>query len=194
MRCVPFALTVLGLLLPGCDAPRPEGAASLPALPALPSCDPVREWSDDDEAAELELLARIDAHRRDGAHCGEAGRFGPSEPLQPSGRVMCAARLHALDMAEHDFVGHVGSNDSTPWDRLRATGLELAVADQVVGAGEATPDEVVDALWIPRVGSCAALLAAEYTHVGVGWVTAADDATHPAYFVAVVMRGRAPLQ
>jgi len=166
---------MLALLLPlalvaSCDeddgaTPSAEAASR---LPRAEHCDPVREWNDDLVALEQRMLEALDARRAEGRHCGPRGSFAPAPPLRRSGALTCAARLHALDMAERGFVDHEGAGGSTPWDRLRAVEYAFATADETITATDLPPEDILDALWLPREGSCAALSATAYTEVGIG--------------------------
>jgi len=160
---------VLALLLAGCDEPaEPALSHAVGALPQLEACDPVRDWNPDLVALERAMLEGLDTRRAQGRACGDRGSFGPAEPLRLRGDLSCAARLHALDMAQEGFVDHIGSDDSNPWDRLRALDVRFATADEVIVATDLAPQDILDQIWLPREGSCAALSATAYTDVGIG--------------------------
>lgn len=173
---------MLALLLPlalvaSCDeddgaTPSAEAASR---LPRAEHCDPVREWNDDLVALEQRMLEALDARRAEGRHCGPRGSFAPAPPLRRSGALTCAARLHALDMAEQGFVDHEGSDDSTPWARMRRAGYLPATADEVIAAADLTPQDIIDQIWLSREGSCSALSATAYTDVGIGVALPFDE-------------------
>lgn len=155
-------------LLTGCDADTNEHPTVDEPLPALERCDEVRDWNP--ELAELEatMLAALDARRSNGRTCGPRGSFETAPPLRTRGALTCAARLHALDMAQSGFVDHEGSDGSSAWERIRAVEFPFATADEVVVATDLPPEDILDTLWLPREGSCAALSATSYTDVGIG--------------------------
>ena len=193
MRITIHRVLVLGMLPLGCDL---EDGEPLPAAVSLPNhgyCDAARSWPDDDDDREQALLERINEHRSTGADCGARGRFGPANPLVLAGAPWCAARNQAAQMAANDAVSPADPEGQRPADRLRLAGYTFAVADEVLGAGELDPYEVVDELWMTREGSCAALMANEYVHAGVGWASPAQDVTFDAYFAVTVARPRTPL-
>lgn len=163
------------LALCGCD---PEPTASEPAeveLPALEACDDVRGWSTELVRLEQEMLRLLDDRRALGQTCGARGSFAPAPALHLDGSLQCAARLHALDMAEQGFVDHEGSDDSTPWARMRRAGYLPATADEVIAASDLTPQDIIDQIWLSREGSCSALSATAYTDVGIGVALPFDE-------------------
>ncbi len=167
----PFALApALTLALVSCDDPQPNTASdsTRAALPELELCDPIRAWNPQLIELEQQMLEALDARRAQGQHCGPRGSFPPAPTLRMNGALRCAARLHALDMAEQGFVDHQGSDDTTPWGRLTAAQYPFATADEVIVSTDMTPEDILDTVWIPREGSCAALSASSYTEVGVG--------------------------
>ncbi len=168
-------IVLCGLLL-SCEAPPDRASASDPtALSDLELCDPIREWNPELIALEVQMLDALDERRSQGQHCGTRGSFAPAPPLRRSPGLHCAARLHALDMAEAGFVDHVGSDDSTAWDRIRDVEYAFATADEVVVASDLPPQDILDTLWLPREGSCAALSATAYLEVGVGVALPFDE-------------------
>jgi uncharacterized protein YkwD len=189
-------VVIVGLLvaLAACDLDDADPPEQRVSLPDHAFCDPARAFTDDEAALERAVLERIDDHRAMGADCGDRGRFAPAPPLRLAAGPWCAARVHARAMAVDDHVSPVGTDDSRPADRLRQAGSTFAVADEVFGAGALDPAAVVDALWMSRPGSCAALMAQEYVHVGAGWAVAVDPVTYGAYFAVTVSRPRAPLR
>jgi uncharacterized protein YkwD len=175
-----------------CDSePDAPPADDTLVLPAIEYCDGVREWNEPDAALEREILERVNALRAEGVECEGIARFPASEPLRLSGRATCAARIHADDMRTNGFVDHAGSDGSTPWDRLRDAGSTFAVADQVIAAGAIDPTAVVDEIWMTRPGSCAALMAPEYSYLGIGWASGDDETSHEHYVVGMAFRSRA---
>jgi uncharacterized protein YkwD len=139
------------------------------------------------EAIDLELAIgqRIAEVRESGLSCGAAGTFDPAPPLHRSGRLICAARLHSLDMAVREFVDHENPDELLPWDRLRAVEYAFATADEAIAAGPFELEDVVDRAWLVRDGSCAAILADPYVHVGVG-VHVDDASAHGRYFTLLL--------
>lgn len=167
---LPWVAAAVALLLASCDDSDGEvpTAATQAEIPALEHCDPIRQWNSELVELEQEMLEALEARRAAGQSCGGRGSYPPAPRLRVSGALTCAARLHALDMAQEGFVEHQGSDDSTPWDRVRAAGYEFATADEVITATDLPPEDILDTIWFPREGSCAALSASSYIEVGLG--------------------------
>lgn len=161
---------VATLLLLSCD----DGDGGLSSdttsaeIPSLELCDPIREWNPELVQLEQEMLEALEARRAVGQSCGPRGSYPPAPRLRVDGALTCAARLHALDMAEQGFVAHEGSDGTTPWARLRAAEYPFATADEVIVSIDLPPEDILDTIWLPREGSCAALSASSYIEVGVG--------------------------
>ena len=155
------------LLATACADPSAPALEDEP-MPDLERCDPVRAWNPELVALEQEMLEALDGRRAEGRTCGTRGSFAPAPALRLRGALTCAARLHALDMAQQGFIDHEGSDDSTPWDRLRAVEYAFATADEAIVGADLTPEDILDTLWLPREGSCATLSATAYTDVGLG--------------------------
>lgn len=160
---------MLAAELLACDPDLADPSATIEdvTLPDLAYCDPVRSWRDDDLVAEAELLAILESVRDEGRSCGARGQFPSAPPLEVSGPLTCAARVHSLDMVEHDLVGHDGHDGTTPWDRMRAAGYVYSNADELVAAATLPVGAVVHELWLSRAGSCAALMAREFVEIGL---------------------------
>jgi uncharacterized protein YkwD len=172
-------------ILVGCDDTLDPQSSGRVALPSLPLCDPVRAWPQEAIELELEIADRIAAVRDTGLTCGGAGTFDPAPPLRRSGRLICAARLHSLDMAARQFVDHENADELTPWDRMRAVEYDLATGDEAIAAGPFEIDDVLDRAWLVREGSCAAILADPYVHFGVG-VHVDPASEHGRYFTLLL--------
>lgn len=164
-RCAPL---LVAITITGCDDPSQPGPAASEPLPALERCDEVRDWNPELVELEARMLRALDERRARGQSCGPRGSFEPAPPLRLRGALTCAARVHALDMAQQAFLEHEGSDGSSAWDRIRAVEYAFATADEVVVATDLTPEDILDTIWLPREGSCAALSATAYTDVGIG--------------------------
>lgn len=113
---------------------------------------------------DLEIFDRINALR---ASLGKP-------PYAWSHDLSVAARIHAEDMATHHFLGHIGTDGSTPGQRIDGTGLAgLAVQSLIIGEncamGQETPREAVEA-WIASPPHYAAMIHDKFTEIGIGVV------------------------
>jgi hypothetical protein len=159
------------------------------ALPELPYCDAVRDWPDALVDREAEMLALIEATREHGRDCGDGGSFGGTMAARTTGALVCAARAHALDMATRGFFEHANPDGELVWDRLALADYPTHDATELILAGEAATDVVLDA-WLRRGPSCADLLAPEHVDIGVGYAgdVLAAQSEWGAYWTVVLAR------
>ena len=119
-----------------------------------------------------ELLSQLDALRAAGAVCG--GETMPSAPpLRWSAVLAGTARVHALDMAEHDRVSHVAADGRTLAQRLVDGGYRFSLAGENVAGGQKTVSAVL-AAWLMSPPHCKAMLRAEFKDAGMACVRRAS--------------------
>jgi uncharacterized protein YkwD len=85
-----------------------------------------------------------------------------------------AAQRHSDDMARHSFLSHTGSDGSSPWDRIQATGYNYSRAAENIAAGYPTPASVVSA-WMNSAGHRNNILNCALTEIGVGYAYRDND-------------------
>ncbi len=144
-RTAVTALMVLAsLTTPACATPgaRPEPPADAPpaepgeAQAKAPARPTPPELPGDAELAET-LIA---AHNR----VRERAKL---PPLTPSDPLTAAARVQALDMAEHAKMAHEGSDGSNPQQRMTRQGFKGRGSAENVAYGAQAVPEVID-LWL----------------------------------------------
>ena len=89
-------------------------------------------------------------------------------PLAWSTSLGAAARLHSEDMAENSFMSHMGSDNSSPVDRMERAGFIFMRAAENVAFGQRTPEQVVSA-WMGSDGHRQNILDPNLTELGVGF-------------------------
>jgi uncharacterized protein YkwD len=105
-----------------------------------------------------EVVDRINAYRAAHTDCG---------PLSVNSRLAEAARLHAIDMMQHDFFGHTGSDGSTVGRRLTRQGYSWSTAAENIAGGYSTAQAAVDG-WLNSPGHLANIRNCNLTETGVG--------------------------
>jgi uncharacterized protein YkwD len=154
-------------------------------LPHAKYCDDVRDWPDDATAIERELAIAIDDARAHARRCGELGLFAASSPLGQDGALTCAARKHARDMDARKYFAHVDPDGLTVVARMRDAGYVAAESSELIAAGDVEPTAIVDIAWLASDPHCAALLAPEWSRIGIArQPTEHDD--RGAYWVVVL--------
>ncbi|MGW2424780.1 CAP domain-containing protein [Streptomyces sp. NPDC001709] len=92
-------------------------------------------------------------------------------PLTSNSALTKAAQNHTADMADHNFVGHTGSDGSSLVDRVQAAGYTgwSALAENVAAGQTAAADMVKS--WMNSPDHRANILNCSLRHIGVGYVT-----------------------
>ncbi|WP_423247595.1 CAP domain-containing protein [Streptomyces achmelvichensis] len=88
-------------------------------------------------------------------------------PVQLQATLTRAARAHSVDMVRHEHLGHIGSDGSSPQDRMRAAGYRPHYSGEVVAAGTSTASAAV-AAWMDSPRHRDIILNCRYTDAGVG--------------------------
>jgi hypothetical protein len=130
------------------------------------ACEGLPEWTPEARLIEDLVRERIDEERRRGGRCGD-WTFPPRPPLARSSELDCAAKRHALDMAERAYISPIDPDGYDLGDRLGDVGYRYSLWAETVGAGWSDADAAVDA-WLLAPAHCYKLFAAEFEQIGVG--------------------------
>ena len=150
-------------------APSPPPEVVPPPKP--PATEPVSYTSRPRIA--LEILRLTNEARARGGVCGE-DRVPPVRRVTWDGRLRAAAKRHASDMAEHDEIGHDGTDGSTPQSRARDAGYPGVVGENAqFGTSPASfyrdAQGHVDG-WLSSPGHCRNLFNPRWRHMGAARV------------------------
>jgi len=154
------------------NAVRANPASFIPTVDAF-----VREWrSFVPDRAKLEAAAK-ELKR-------ELKKTKPLPPLTVDSTLVLAAMDHAQDGRQMSILGHIGSDGSTPLDRVRRHTQALSRVSEVITYGQATAPYMLAAFLIdeqdPKRGHRKALLSKDLHLIGI----AVD--THPQYRTQIV--------
>ena len=152
------------------------GGADDPAW-MTPYCYPVsdKKWLAAWIEREQQVLQLVNQARAVGADCGTEGKFGPAAPLTIEPHLHCAARAHAMDMAERDFFDHVNPDGEDPFARMEKAGYtDWMAAAENIAAGSDDPQQTVLG-WLDSDGHCANMLDPKYKDFGVGFYEGAGQ-------------------
>lgn len=150
---------------------------------ATPFSPPTRVDAPEVGRRVLELINEARSERR---RCGHR-KLPAATPLNRAAALEHAALAHAQDMAARSYLGHKGSNGSSPADRATQAGYAwTAVAENVAG-GQTTAEEVVNT-WLASPGHCANLMSARYTETGVAY--AVDPASEQGVYWVQIFGAR----
>ena len=114
------------------------------------------------------VLALINAARAKPRKCGSQS-FPAVGPLRLSALLTQAALAQAQDMAAHEHFEHIGTDGSSPADRVTRTGYKWLNVAENIAAGASTADDVVNG-WLESPGHCANIMGAPYTEMGIAYV------------------------
>jgi uncharacterized protein YkwD len=166
------------------------------AIPDSGYCRAARSWDPDWGDWEREVVGLVNEQRARGGACGGI-RYYPRPPLVVDDALRCAARKHALDMVDRDYVDHRSPEGSLPPDRMRYAGYRprraaenIAVVAHPILALPAAAEAVLDVthirhlpsparaveLWMDSPQHCETIMNDEFEHTGAGYVLAANGA------------------
>lgn len=77
------------------------------------------------------------------------------------------ARAHSLDLPTNNIFSHIGSDGSTPEQRLHRTGTTIRFLGENICGGRNNPEEAIRN-WMASSGHKANILNADATYLGVG--------------------------
>lgn len=100
---------------------------------------------------------------------------GQIPPLKHNPALERAAQSHSQEMAQRDFFGHQGADNSSPWDRIEAAGYSSwYVLAENIAAGYQNPADVVKA-WMVSPQHRENMLNPELHEAGIGYVYEPGD-------------------
>lgn len=122
-------------------------------------------WEGECDDTGAQVLEAVNEVRTSGADCGEHGEFAATDEVTLDHDLNEAAQVHADDMAENDFIGHDGTDESNFSQRVQRTDYEHFPLGENVAAGYAQPDATVTG-WVDSDGHCANLMNPDAEHMG----------------------------
>lgn len=128
---------------------------------------------DDPQIAGRRVLELVNRARTQPRRCGSQA-FAATGSLSLNDRLNAAALAHAQDMARHSYFEHRGRDDSTPAQRVSATGYVWRHVGENIAAGPGSAEEVVQG-WLDSPGHCANVMSAQFTQMGVAYAQSRDD-------------------
>jgi uncharacterized protein YkwD len=126
------------------------------------------------QAAAQRVLDLVNQARATARSCGNRA-FNAARPVRWNGALAEASRLHAEDMARHDYFSHRGRDGSEPAQRVERAGYRYRATGENIAAGtQMTPENAV-AGWIRSPGHCANLMNPAYTEMGAAFAVNAGS-------------------
>ena len=120
------------------------------------------------------VLALVNRARASARRCGDRA-FKAAPPVRWNGTLAEAARLHAQDMARHNYIAHEGRDGSNPAQRVERAGYRYRATGENIAAGMTTAQRAVEG-WIKSPPHCANLMNPSFTDMGAAYaVNARSD-------------------
>jgi uncharacterized protein YkwD len=139
------------------------------------------------------VLALTNEARAQPRTCGRR-RFPAAPPLSLAPALGRAARAHARDMAANGLFSHIGSDGSSPGQRVTRAGYQWRTVGENIAAGVGTARQVV-AEWLASPHHCANIMTAGFRQLGVAFAVnrASDEVIYWSEdFAAPLTRSRSP--
>ncbi|QBP43159.1 CAP domain-containing protein [Paenisporosarcina antarctica] len=90
------------------------------------------------------------------------------KPLAADSKLMNAAREKSTDMRTNNYFSHTSPTFGSPFDRMKALGIDYRAAAENIAMGQKTASEVVKG-WMNSPGHRKNIMNANFTHIGIGY-------------------------
>jgi len=120
------------------------------------------------QAAGQRVLDLVNRARATPRRCGERA-FKAARAVRWNATLAEASRLHAEDMARHDYFSHGGRDGSDPAQRVERAGYRYRMTGENIAAGGDMQAETAVAGWIKSPAHCANLMNPAYTEMGAAF-------------------------
>ena len=128
-------------------------------------------------------LSLINEARSQPRTCG-TDAFAATHALTWNTLLLEAANNHSLDMTQHNFFDHTGSDGSTISMRVDATGYNWRTVGENIAAGQDTASQAVEG-WLNSPGHCRNLMSPDFTDVAIACIQN-DGADYTRYWTNVL--------
>lgn len=91
-------------------------------------------------------------------------------PLKLSAELTTAAQDYAKEMAEKEFMEHVGPDGTHPRDRIQRAGYPMLYCGENLAMGYSTPEQTLKA-WMNSPSHRVNILNPDYDEIGLGYAT-----------------------
>ena len=88
--------------------------------------------------------------------------------LSTDSALMNSAREKSADMSKNNYFSHTSPTLGSPFDQMKAKGIQYKAAAENIAMGQQTANEVVKG-WMESPGHRANIMNGSYTHIGIGY-------------------------
>lgn len=90
-------------------------------------------------------------------------------PLTLDKELSAVAGDKSLDMQRNDYFSHNSPTYGSPFDMMKAYGIDYRTAGENIAMGQTSPEQVVEG-WMNSAGHRQNIMNPNFTHIGVGYV------------------------
>jgi uncharacterized YkwD family protein len=90
------------------------------------------------------------------------------KPLATDSALMDSARAKSSDMSNNNYFSHTSPTLGSPFDQMKAKGIQYKAAAENIAMGQRTAAEVVKG-WMESPGHRANIMNGNFTHIGIGY-------------------------
>ena len=98
-------------------------------------------------------------------------------PLKINTKLAGVAERKAEDLRDKNYFAHNSPTYGSPFDMMKQFGITYTSAGENIAKGQKTPTEVMNG-WMNSPGHKANIMNANYTEIGVGYVTDSNGTTY----------------
>lgn len=129
--------------------------------------------SADDETMQSRILQLINDARNQPRTCGLT-QYSATTPLTWNAVLASAASKHSIDMAEHNFFSHIGSDGSRASQRVTREGYNWRTVGENIAAGRDSAEQTIND-WLDSEGHCHNIMNPAFSEVAVSCIE--DDSS-----------------
>ncbi len=133
---------------------------------------------------EQAMVAEINAVRAAGATCGSEV-FGPAGPVTWDINMESAAALHNAYMRAEEKFSHIGQGNSTPSERLTASGFEWNEIAENIAAGYPDVASVLQG-WMNSNGHCRNIMNPAFDTIGADKADGYETSDFSSYWTLLL--------
>lgn len=166
---------------------KPAATAATPATatakPAATAATPATATAK--PAAAAPASANIGAYEQQVADLVNKERAAAGLPaLKVNTQLAGVAEKKAEDLRDKNYFDHNSPTYGSPFDMMKQFGIKYSTAGENIAKGQKTPSDVMNG-WMNSPGHKANIMNANYTEIGVGYVTDSNGGT---YWVQMFIR------
>lgn len=159
---------------------QPTTTAAVPAKPTTAASAPAKPTA----AAPVKPTTTAPAANSLGAYENQVVTLVNQErakaglaPLKINTKLAGVAERKAEDLRDKNYFAHNSPTYGSPFDMMKQFGITYTSAGENIAKGQKTPTEVMNG-WMNSPGHKANIMNANYTEIGVGYVTDSNGTTY----------------